>query len=101
MRKGLVFSMDAMLAVILLILVASTVVFYTFQGHLYSEKYHLADMRAQDEAIINFYTDVSSEDVPPVDFYACSAYLTYDPNNGSTQAIIGRNKACAVPGDYS
>jgi len=87
-EKGLFFSIDALLA--LMLIVSASFAFLYLGQKTDSELLKLQNLRvsANDKAIVGFYLSKSGEFVPSSETYYCSASYSYDVVNNKASPKI-------------
>jgi hypothetical protein len=84
MKHGFLFTMDAVLALILVIILAAAL---ATQQNALPEKGGISSslrQRAEDEAIVRFYLNQASEECPAfstIEYCECAIIYTLNPNN--------------------
>ena len=80
--KALVFSFDAVFALVVVIIAIGAISMNYFASEAESSAYESVSNKAMDRAVVGFYLNQSgSGDISTAKFGRCYTVLRYDPNN--------------------
>jgi len=83
MNKGIIFSMDAALALVVVILLAASLPYHYYAGEEQGSAFEKLQDKARDRAIVGFYKGLEGQETisNEAKIGKCVAVYTIDPNN--------------------
>lgn len=95
MKKGFLFSVDGIFAVLIALSLMAAMVSFQQQEKGKEKAIETLAQKARDKAITSFYLAASSTpDNPTGDFYYCSSFSTYNPGGVGGQSNPTNVKKC-------
>ena len=101
MKQGFLFTLDAVLALILVILLAAAL---AMQQNALPEKGGISSslrQKAEDKAIVGFYLNQANEDCSDfstIEYCECAIIYTLNPNNDAGRATSNLKTVCREKG---
>jgi len=94
MKRGIIFSIDSMLAILLLVIIAALYAGIAETGDVQLHVAELKGNEAADAVVISYYSGGISDDISTSNNAECIEWYTYVINDSSEQSVPDKKQVC-------